>query len=462
MSRAHPVDLAAQLLVEALDRARRRLQDGVAELAHVRAARPRAARAARGRAAVAARPRLVLLELVVELLELLLGHEAPSLDGLLGVHVDAEGDRPDASRSRATASTAAAIAATAGSRSGALTTTWERSRPRRRNSAAGPSTWAPGSSRRSRTARAAPAPRSPRAPSRRCARARRTAGSAARAGARARRPGTRRRRGAAAKRMERRVRRQGLHEHAPAAGAAPGAARELGDQREGPLLRAEVGEAQRRRRRRARRPRSRRGSRGPWRPSGYRGARRARRGLEGAQHLPMRSLPRPRRSPGGISGSSVAQRLGQLGLQALGARAVARDRHRAAASQRAGRGGGGRSGGRPGGPRARCSTSATSQDGHSHTCPQERQVRKFDHPRRLSSTIAFSPARAAGQRLVGAGMQRAAGRSRMSRPRRAAAAARPPARAGAAARRRGRSRGAESRCPPARRAPRRSATVRAS
>ena len=42
----------------------------------------------------------------------------------------------------------------------------------------------------------------------------------------------------------RRVGRQGLHEHAAAARSAPGAAGQLGDEREGALLGAEVGEAQ--------------------------------------------------------------------------------------------------------------------------------------------------------------------------------------------------------------------------
>ena len=40
-------------------------------------------------------------------------------------------------------------------------------------------------------------------------------------------------------------------------------------------------------------------------------------------------------------------------------------------------------------PCARCSTSATSHCGHSQTFPHVRQVRKFDQPRRLSSTIAL-------------------------------------------------------------------------
>ncbi len=34
-------------------------------------------------------------------------------------------------------------------------------------------------------------------------------------------------------------------------------------------------------------------------------------------------------------------------------------------------------------------TSVTSHEGHPHACPHERQVRKFDHPRRLSRTIAL-------------------------------------------------------------------------
>ena len=51
-------------------------------------------------------------------------------------------------------------------------------------------------------------------------------------------------------------------------------------------------------------------------------------------------------------------------------------------------------------------TSVTSHDGHSHACPHERQVRKFDHPRRLSRTIAL---RASVERLVGARMQARAG-----------------------------------------------------
>ncbi len=40
-------------------------------------------------------------------------------------------------------------------------------------------------------------------------------------------------------------------------------------------------------------------------------------------------------------------------------------------------------------PPARWRTSETSQCGHSHTRAQPRQERKFDQPRRFSSTIAF-------------------------------------------------------------------------
>ena len=52
---------------------------------------------------------------------------------------------------------------------------------------------------------------------------------------------------------------------------------------------------------------------------------------------------------------------------------------------------------------ARCSTSATSHCGHSHTFPHERHVRKFDQPRRLSSTIDL---RAAPQRAARLRVQR--------------------------------------------------------
>ena len=44
-------------------------------------------------------------------------------------------------------------------------------------------------------------------------------------------------------------------------------------------------------------------------------------------------------------------------------------------------------------PPLRCSTSATSQFGHIHTRPHDRQERKFDQPRRFSSTIALPPLR---------------------------------------------------------------------
>ena len=65
-----------------------------------------------------------------------------------------------------------------------------------------------------------------------------------RAAARARRRGSRRRRGAAAWAMLGAPRGQGLDDHPPAGRAAAAAPGELGDHREGPLLGAEVGEAQ--------------------------------------------------------------------------------------------------------------------------------------------------------------------------------------------------------------------------
>ena len=58
-------------------------------------------------------------------------------------------------------------------------------------------------------------------------------------------------------------------------------------------------------------------------------------------------------------------------------------------------------------PLERCSTSDTSQSGHCHTRPHSAQVRKFDQPRRLSSTIAFSPRLGhLGERVAGARVQR--------------------------------------------------------
>ena len=118
---------------------------------------------------------------------------------------------------------------------------------RSRNRGAGPSS--DGASRRSSARRSAQPRRRPPArprprPRRRQldpdqVRERRIA--RAPAAARARRRGSRPRRGRP--RADRgRVGRQRLHQHAPAALAAPAAAGELGDQREGPLLGAEVGE----------------------------------------------------------------------------------------------------------------------------------------------------------------------------------------------------------------------------
>ena len=74
-------------------------------------------------------------------------------------------------------------------------------------------------------------------------------------------------------------------------------------------------------------------------------------------------------------------------------------------------------------PAARCRTSVTSQCGHSHTRPQERQERKFDQPRRLSRTIALR--RVGGSRAPRgvSGCSGAAVAAHVERPRRAAAAA---------------------------------------
>ncbi len=152
---------------------------------------------------------------------------------------------------------------------GALTTTWLRSRPRSRNSGAGPSTSrpraAPGPPRWRRGRRIAAALATAPRWSRRPGSASRTAGSAGRGGARARRRGSRRcragRRGRSTAASGSRV----WTSTRPRTGAAPCAARELGDQRERALLRAEVREAQRGVGVDARRRGRRRGSRGPWR-----------------------------------------------------------------------------------------------------------------------------------------------------------------------------------------------------
>ena len=171
----------------------------------------------------------------------------------------------------------------------------------------------------------------------------------------------------------------------PPRGAAPGAARELRDQRERALLGAEVGEAQRRvgvehdaerdvgevvalgdHLRAEQQPLGRaRGSgraaraRRPWSPPCRRRA-----------GTPARRAPRAARAR-----SAPCRRRG-------GRRTASRRRRSAPAPAR-----GGRSGGTRSRSRARCSTSATSHCGHSHVFPHVRQVRKFDHPRRLSSTI---------------------------------------------------------------------------
>ncbi len=80
---------------------------------------------------------------------------------------------------------------------------------------------------------------------------------------------------------------------------------------------------------------------------------------------------------------------------------------------------------------ARCRTSATSQFGHSHAFPHERQVRKFDQPRRLSSTIDL-PAAPSARRVSGCSAWWA---SRMSSTRTGGRSRPPATRAGSRSRR---------------------------
>src|SRR3954454_1695546 len=166
----HPRDLLAQRLVEDLDGPRRRAQHGVAELADM------AQRGLAARAFLLGQRRGWSGLLLDELLGLLVCHGTPRLltapwamDGPTGRDKQASEEGPEGPTrhwgststlnaawrcclSAATAVTAASTSATAAVRSAALTTTWERSRPRRRNSGAGPSA---ATARRSRTACAA-------------------------------------------------------------------------------------------------------------------------------------------------------------------------------------------------------------------------------------------------------------------------------------------------------------------
>ena len=119
--------------------------------------------------------------------------------------------------------------------------------------------------------------------------------------------------------------------------------------------------------------------------------------LEAAQERARADRSRPRRAAGHVGVEAEDREAcrrpsaaASSCCEALGARAVARHARRAAVAAARRRRlavsavvTGEHS------PPARCSTSATSQSGQLQTRPQERQERKFDQPRRLSSTIAL-------------------------------------------------------------------------
>ena len=167
--RHHPLDLGGELGTEVLHRRGRRAQHRVAELADV-GKRVAAALERLGVEAVGAfvvGP-LGLDRLLFELrLALVLAH-APSLRGA-GATADRRRPRPGARcsrRPRGRDSTASRTAATrAGARSPALTSSWRRSRPRRRKRGAGPSSVAPAGSAGSIRSASAAAARSASPPS---------------------------------------------------------------------------------------------------------------------------------------------------------------------------------------------------------------------------------------------------------------------------------------------------------
>ena len=308
----------------------------------------------------------------------------------------------------------------AGARSGALIRIWRRSRSRRRKRGAGPSATRPRRQPPRRAPRVSLRPRSRRrlgvgVPRARPGSGARTAGSRARGGARARRRGSPPRRGGPLARSPRPPGARVCTSTRPPPLAAAAAARELGDEREGALLRAQVGKAQ------------------------------GRVGVDDdaehdvvevvplGDHLGPDQHPRGRAAwnacrisrwpptPAELSASSRKtcsgrDRGGDLVLDPLAARpgpspgspSRSRDRRAAAARpwpqwwQR-----------RP--SPARWTTSETSQLGHSATQPQARQVRCGAQPRRLISTIAFSPRSRrppSAARVLGC-----SGPSRPSRPR---------------------------------------------
>ena len=166
------------------------------------------------------------------------------------------------------------------------------------------------------------------------------------------------------------VRVERLDDHAPAALAAAAAPGQLGHERERALLGAEVGEAQR----------------GVGvQHDAERHVREVvplRHHLRADEHARGRRLEAPAarpRCPTCAAASESSRKTGsgstrprELALELLGPGAVARHRHRAAVrAQRRHGARGGRSGGRPARRAAWCSTSVTSQCGHSQTRPQQ-------------------------------------------------------------------------------------------
>ena len=360
----------AQLVVEDVDRPRARAQHGIAVLAHLRERDAARARRPPGPAAAGPRPPRP---------RSLRPGPLPSPQMLLRVDVHAEARRRGARGPPRRPPPRRATSAIASWRSRALTTTCERSRPRRRNSGAGPS--APGPSpdadRGGRGVRGARAGRTPR----RSGSASRTAGSCSAS----------RRRSSSAVNVSASWRAASRIAGASGATSAPARARavprparpgELGDERERPLLGAEVREPQRAV------------------------------GVEHHAELDVREVvalgddlradehAAVGRQEAREHLAGVLRRRRRAGRRRRPRRAI---RARAARSRR--RGGRSRRRRTTGSARgtgsrwpqwwhasafsARCRTSVTSHSGHSNAWPQDRQVRKFDQPRRLSSTIAL-------------------------------------------------------------------------
>ena len=234
----------------------------------------------------------------------------------------------------------------------------------------------------------------------------RTAGSEAPGGARARPPGSPAASWAAAWRIAAASGASVCDEHPSRALAAPAAPGELGDQREGALLGAEVGEAQRR----VGVEHHAQHDIGEVVALGdHLGAHQhpRRRPLEAPQDLEMRAAP-----PAALSESSRKTGRGATPRpargQPLGPGAIAREGNRAASGQDVGHAARrGRSGDSAGARSRLWRTSETSQCGHSQACPQDRQQRNGDQPRRLRSTIALPPPRGPRPAPPGARLERA-------------------------------------------------------